>query len=519
MNIKFKNIIKKFIVSLAGVITFLLLLEIILRIIGAVNLREHRNQLLDKGCGSDFIILCLGDSFTFGAGASSGKDYPAQLEGILNSTSVNKKFKVINIGQGSYNTAQILREFRNILQQGLKPDLVTCLGGSANYWNYWGYQTYLKSNNFISAVNDFLYRVRIYKLAKILFLNIKDKIENKLFTDKIMNHLSPQSIAGNSLKNNHGGIYKDSRRKQTADLAYFKEGSIFCLREQYDQAIECFKKAIEINPGDSHYYAGVGFAYNRQRKYDEAIKWLKKGIEINPRDSNCYAYLGLAYRSLTYSVRPQYDQAIECFKKALEINPRDSQCYIGLGFSYKNKGDYEKALTSFKKAIELKPRNPVSCSEVFSIYSLLGRYQEGVVFLNKLAKDNLAPEGVKDMLKKRGNREDITQEVKRWITSDIEKIINLSKENGIKILLLDYPRNPELSDLLGNIAKTNSVLFVSNYQVFSKLNNSAEGIDNYFVPDGHCNETGYSIMAKNIYDKIIEYKITDMKKLKVNNGI
>jgi len=55
------------------------------------------------------------------------------------------------------------------------------------------------------------------------------------------------------------------------------------------------------------------------------------------------------------------------------------------------------------------------------------------------------------------------------------------------------------------IAAHHSVPYVDNEAVFNGLL-SAEGAEreDYFMPDGHCNDRGCGVIARNIYDKMVE---------------
>jgi len=103
---------------------------------------------------------------------------------------------------------------------------------------------------------------------------------------------------------------------------YYKQGSDYLIRGQYDQAISDLNKALEINPRYAEAYSNRGLAYTGKVQYDQAILDLNKAIETNPRLAIAYLNRGIAY---WYKV--QYDRAISDYTKALEINPKDAMAY------------------------------------------------------------------------------------------------------------------------------------------------------------------------------------------------
>ena len=74
-------------VTLPGIIVFLIMVEICLRLGGYIYTRYRHPEIYSKGTTSTlgaFNILCLGDSFTEGSGAGGAENaYPKQLEKLL----------------------------------------------------------------------------------------------------------------------------------------------------------------------------------------------------------------------------------------------------------------------------------------------------------------------------------------------------------------------------------------------------------------------------------------------------
>lgn len=65
---------------------------------------------------------------------------------------------------------------------------------------------------------------------------------------------------------------------------WLEEGIALYKLGKYDEAIECYDEAIEINPEDAVAWKFKGTALYELKRYDEAIKYFDKAIEI---DSEC----------------------------------------------------------------------------------------------------------------------------------------------------------------------------------------------------------------------------------------
>jgi tetratricopeptide (TPR) repeat protein len=87
-------------------------------------------------------------------------------------------------------------------------------------------------------------------------------------------------------------------------------GRNHALQNQFDQAVEAYKNAIEINPNNASFYHSLGDAYFELKKWDEAISSYKKAIDLNPNFSWSYYNLG---RSFVH--KGELDAAISAYKK------------------------------------------------------------------------------------------------------------------------------------------------------------------------------------------------------------
>lgn len=467
-----------------GLVATVVLLEVALRIVGMIHFREVTAR---KGevRGSDYTILCMGDSFTFGIGASEGGDYPRQLERLLNSKIRNRRFVVVNRGVGGYNTSQILNYFPAWVDE-IKPDLIVVMAGGANAWNYWGYRAYKRGDSVLSRMHDQLYRIRIFKLIKLL---------QKRFPDAIAWRLKVNAIE----------LFKDRIKVDPNDADNYRGlGYVFRELGDYTQSIECFKAAIEAYPGDPELYAEVGKTYLRVNKSGEAIDWFKRGIAVDASHSVNYYGIGCVYNWLR-----KHEEAIKWFKKGIRVNPDDSNNYTGIGYAYRDSGRPEKAMPWFKQGIRFNPDDISNYHGLAEAYNDMGEIvsAETIELMAEAAKRNPL---AKEYIKMFENKRRIGLEARKWMKSDLEKIIGMCREKQIPIVLQNYP---EMTTIIGpsrEFAEGHAVLFVDNCKAFNEMWERGERREDYFVIDGHCNDLGYFVVAKNIYDVIVKANLFDL---------
>ena len=126
----------------------------------------------------------------------------------------------------------------------------------------------------------------------------------------------------------------------------------FAISGEYEQAIECFNKAIELDPNNADAYFSRGTTHARLSQYEKAIKDFDRAIELNPNYSEAYRNRGGAYAALS-----QHERAIEDLNKAIELNPNDDDSYYNRRLAYHELSQYERAIEDFDKAIALDPTN------------------------------------------------------------------------------------------------------------------------------------------------------------------
>ena len=73
---------------------------------------------------------------------------------------------------------------------------------------------------------------------------------------------------------------------------------IYALELDFEEAIEEYDKAIELDPNDPDYHNNKGVALYELHRYEEAIEEFDKAIELDPSNPSYYYYKGLAQEKL-----------------------------------------------------------------------------------------------------------------------------------------------------------------------------------------------------------------------------
>jgi len=117
--------------------------------------------------------------------------------------------------------------------------------------------------------------------------------------------------------------------------SYFKTGNDDMVKENYDDAIVNYDKAIELNPSFTSAWNNKGIALSRLKRYEDAIKCYDKVIEIDPNHANAWYNKAKAFRDMGQSrldkANEDRTRAAKLINESLAFFDTANECY--------NKGD------------------------------------------------------------------------------------------------------------------------------------------------------------------------------------
>ena len=139
--------------------------------------------------------------------------------------------------------------------------------------------------------------------------------------------------------------------------------------------IECFSKAIQVNPNLVDAYEKRGIHYYFQRRFDKAIQDYTKVVDLKPHSVDAYLMLGRAYlrkkkgtgikgeiKNLALNLRKRQvgeyneslEKAIENLSRAIELDPQLASAYSYRADAYRIKGMTDAAIRNATIAIGLR---------------------------------------------------------------------------------------------------------------------------------------------------------------------
>jgi tetratricopeptide (TPR) repeat protein len=135
--------------------------------------------------------------------------------------------------------------------------------------------------------------------------------------------------------------------------AYNALGVVLAQNGLMDEAIPCFKKALEKFPNFIEAHNNLGNAFLQKGQVDEALEHFKQAVEIDPGSAILHYNFGDVLLKAG-----QMDEAIGQYKKALEIRPGFAAAHYNLGVVLAQKGRVDEAIAQFKEALRFRPDDP-----------------------------------------------------------------------------------------------------------------------------------------------------------------
>ncbi len=154
----------------------------------------------------------------------------------------------------------------------------------------------------------------------------------------------------------------------------FKEGLRYIEKDEYNNAIDCLNKAVEIDPDFFEAWFRLGVAYFYKQDYENALICNLKAWVIRPDSSieydvfQCYNKL-VELNSKNLNVwrktgdflfkRGVYKKALECYDRTIDIvrlsnsSFKLNEIFIKKGQIFYDMGELDSAINSYDKALEV----------------------------------------------------------------------------------------------------------------------------------------------------------------------
>lgn len=149
----------------------------------------------------------------------------------------------------------------------------------------------------------------------------------------------------------------------SASYCYCNRARVYVELNEYNEALDDFSHAIQLNPTDAELLYQRGLFYLKStQEYEKALNDFSNAIDLDNSNKD-YIYLrGL----LLFDYLNQDKKAIEDFQKVLWLDSLDVFTINAIGNVYQKQGKLDLAIKEYEKGIKLEKYNPNGAAFCFS---------------------------------------------------------------------------------------------------------------------------------------------------------
>ncbi|VVB84594.1 Photosystem I assembly protein Ycf3 [uncultured archaeon] len=181
----------------------------------------------------------------------------------------------------------------------------------------------------------------------------------------------------------------DPSRKETGATTdggaaiWADKGNKFVESSMYAEAVQCYDKALEINPKSVVLHNNRGLALARTGRIGDAIESYERALEIKPGDPEVLYNKGIALAQMGKTA-----EALACYNKLLEANPNDANAWCSKGDVLFESIKYEEALKAYDMAIQLNPKDETAWNNRGLTLVKFNRYDDAIESYDKALEIN-----------------------------------------------------------------------------------------------------------------------------------
>ncbi|HUE51573.1 MAG TPA: tetratricopeptide repeat protein [Terriglobales bacterium] len=155
------------------------------------------------------------------------------------------------------------------------------------------------------------------------------------------------------------------------------------------KAVAEFEGVLKVEPENAAALRGLGYAYFIKHQYQQAAECFSKALKHDSDDPRLLYYSALLAQSRgpgLSSDREQLRVVKEQLEKAVALDPEYADAYRLLALTYASLGKKDQALQIILKAVDLNPRNERYLLNRAQLYMVDGKYDESIAALEELCK-------------------------------------------------------------------------------------------------------------------------------------
>ncbi len=170
-------------------------------------------------------------------------------------------------------------------------------------------------------------------------------------------------------------------RHPKAFEAWYLLGLAALAQGRVQEAVQPFKRAVELNPGMAPAQFNLGFALEKLGRMDEALEAYRRTLACDPRLPDAHNNLGNVLQKLK-----RHEEALAAYKQAIALRPQNAGYRMNQGEALRDLGRLDEAVAAYQAALGINPAMVDACVNLSLALYLLGRYEESLAASQRVAE-------------------------------------------------------------------------------------------------------------------------------------
>jgi protein O-mannosyl-transferase len=159
------------------------------------------------------------------------------------------------------------------------------------------------------------------------------------------------TIRRNGVWQSSATLWADSLKKYEANsVAHLNLGNVLAKRDEIDQAIQHYLRAVELKPDFFKALCNVGSHFLERGELEKAIHYYSDALKINPDHAGAHFKLAEAFAE-----KGKLNEAIEHNLMAISLQPDYPMAHYNLGVLRQNQGNTSEAIEHYEQALKNQP--------------------------------------------------------------------------------------------------------------------------------------------------------------------
>jgi S1-C subfamily serine protease len=141
--------------------------------------------------------------------------------------------------------------------------------------------------------------------------------------------------------------------------------------------------ASQLTRESPELYYSLGNLADNKQDWDEAIHYYQKAIALDANYLNAYSGLGGDYFE-----KHRFDLEVANYLKATELAPKEAENFYWLGTAYEDTGNFDDALAAYQTTLKIQPNHMMPLHDLAILYLAEGKVDDAKELLPRISRLN-----------------------------------------------------------------------------------------------------------------------------------